>query len=165
MERTDIITDIETTGLDPLKDRSTALGIEIGEGQLIFNEDDERFNLHSYWQFLRKHQYFRLIGFEIGFDVRFLVIRSLLHKVKIVDVMGKTIDLRQVLSFGNKYEKGTLNDYSKFLGFGEKYNGFIGAHATILWQDGKKDELKKYLSKDLELTWKVYHRCKHIGLL
>jgi len=45
MERTDIITDIETTGLDPLKDRSTALGIEIGEGQLIFNEDDERFNL------------------------------------------------------------------------------------------------------------------------
>ncbi|MBI2559056.1 ribonuclease H-like domain-containing protein [Candidatus Woesearchaeota archaeon] len=165
MERIDIITDIETTGLNPLADRTTALGVEIEEGQLIFNDCDERVNLHSYWQFLRKHQYFRLIGFEIGFDVRFLVIRSLFHKIKIVDVVGKTIDLRQVLSFGDRYAKGTLNDYAKFLGFGEKYNGFTGAYATILWQEGKTDELKKYLSKDLDLTYKLYHRCKHIGLL
>ncbi|MBS3113523.1 ribonuclease H-like domain-containing protein [Candidatus Woesearchaeota archaeon] len=165
MQRTDIITDIETTGFDPLKDGTTALGIATAECELIFIDNDERVNLHNYWQFLRKHQYFRLIGFEICFDVRFLVIRSLLHKIKIVDIVGKTVDLRQILSFGNKYLKGTLNDYTKFLGLGEKYNGFIGANATLLWQEGKTDELKKYLSKDLDLTFKLYDRCKHVGLL
>lgn len=163
MIRIDVVLDIETTGLNPLQDRIIAIGLKTKKCEAIFIENDESVMLDNFWNHLRQFDYFRLIGFNVPFDARFLILRSLLHRIKVIDIWGKLVDLRWIL-LHDKYAKGTLNDFGVFLGIGTKYNGFEGAHAQILWQQGKASELLNYLSRDLMMTFKIFVRCEEIGL-
>jgi len=161
-----IVFDIETMGLDAFKDRITAIGIKTDAEELIITYNDEKRMLKEFWQYLNKTQYFRLVGFNsIGFDVPFLYLRSFKHNIEIYNVDGRSIDLRLVLSHGKSYASGTLEKYSKLIGYKTKYNGFSGKHIPLLWKHGKIKELKEYLLQDVRMTHAILKRCEGCNLL
>lgn len=159
--------DIETTGLNPLQDRITAIGLRSKDAELAIIEEDEKKLLEYFWKAAaNNYPYVRLVGFNCyGFDMPFIIIRSFKLGVKVVDVRGKVIDLRFVLSQGNKYQQGKLEDYAKLIGLKSKYNGYNGADAIKLWETKNILELEKYVLSDVEITFGIYERVKEVGLL
>ena len=161
----DIILDIETDGLNPIQNIVTAIGIKTDKVEYVIMEQDEAKMLERFWSFLNKFDSFRLIGFNnYQFDHYFLNIRSFKHKVIIKDVRSKILDLRSVLAFGGKFKNGTLNDYAQLLGE-EKYAGLTGELVIDAWKNKKFSIIEKYLRQDLRITYKIYLRCKEIGLI
>jgi len=161
-----IVFDIETLGLDPIKDRVTAIGLKTDAEELIITYKDEKRILNEFWDYLAKKKYFRLVGFNsISFDVPFLYLRSFKHNVEVFNVDGRSIDLRLVLNHGRAYAKGKLEEYSKLIGFKTKYHGFSGKHIPLLWKHGKIEELKEYLLQDVRMTHAVLERCLKVGLI
>jgi len=159
----DIIFDIETLGLNPLKDRITAIGIKTKNQEKIITHKSEKAILTEFWAYLRRTHPFRLIGFNnFEFDNNYLIIRSMLYRIKVLDINYKSIDLRKKLMGWNKYKQGKLEDFSNFLGYEPKYNGYCGSHIPLLWKDNKIDELMEYLKQDIRMTWKIYEALKEI---
>jgi len=159
--------DIETTGLDPFSSRITAIATSNGFGTDAIVDKDEKFILEKFWEGVkRKYPFIRLVGFNCqGFDMPFLIIRSLKHNIRVSDLNGKIIDLREVLSNGNKYQKGKLDDYAKLIGIGQKYKGYSGFEAIRLWNENKLEELKEYVLNDVEMTHNLYKRMKETGIV
>lgn len=159
--------DIETTGLNPLQDRITAIGLRNKDAELAIIEEDEKKLIEDFWKAAAKnYPYVRLVGFNcFSFDMPFIIIRSFKLGIKVVDVRGKIIDLRLVLSQGNKYQQGKLDDYAKLIGLKSKYNGYDGADAIKLWETKNILELEKYVLSDVEITFGIYERVKEVGLL
>ena len=165
MKRIDIIFDIETDGLDPIKNRVTAIGVKTEKSEFILIDKDESKILERFWRFLSKFEYFRLIGFNnYAFDNYFINIRSFKHNVKVIDVKSKILDLRYILSFGNKFKNGNLGDYAELLNE-TKYSGLSGELMVDAWTHEKINIIIKYLRQDLRLTAKIYERCMEIGLI
>lgn len=162
-----VIFDIETTGLNPVKDRITAIGVKNGFGEDALIDKDEKYILEEFWKMVRrKYPYLRLVGFNcLSFDIPFILIRSFKHGVKVFDIRGKVIDLRYVLSHGNRYQQGKLEEYAKLIGLSTKYNGYNGSDAVKLWEANKLNELREYVLSDVKITFGVYQRVKEVGLL
>ncbi len=159
----DIIYDLETDGVNPLKDRITAIGIKTADEEKIITHKDEKRILEEFWAFLSNKD-FRLIGFNNqSFDDRFIIIRSFRHNIKVVDLKSRSMDLRLIL--GGKHSKGTLEEYSRMIGHKENYNGFTGSHISLLWQRGDIKELREYLMQDALMTYAIYIRLKEMGCL
>lgn len=161
----EIAFDIETTGLNPFKDRVISIAVKTDTEEHIFTNKKERIILEKFWSFLRSLESIKLIGFNsFTFDIPFLYIRSLKHKVRAIDVRYKSVDLRFLIAFGNKFKSGTLEDYSKLIGYTAKYNGYSGKHLPLLWKEGKLDKLKEYALQDVKMTFELYQKVKEIGL-
>lgn len=159
-----IIFDIETDGLNPIDNRITAIGLKTEKEEIILMDKDEAIILQQFWQYLKQFQSFRLIGFNnYSFDNYFVNIRCFKHKIKIIDVRNKIIDLRLILSYGGKFKNGTLDDYSQLLGF-KKYLD-SGEIVIDAWKNQKLDLIEKYLRQDLKLTYMVFQRCQEVGLI
>tara|TARA_Y100000310_G_scaffold268793_1_gene281583 strand:+ start:15438 stop:15947 length:510 start_codon:yes stop_codon:yes gene_type:complete len=165
-----IVFDIETTGLDPLKDRIIAIGVKIGVSETAIIHNNEKKILEEFWNCVKgvkkSNNSFRLIGFNSNtFDIPFILIRSFKHNVKIEDVRGRTIDLRYLLSYGNRYQNGKLSDYAELIDLEQKYNGYDGSDMPLLWEQGKIDEIQKYVLLDIKITNAVFKRAQEIGLV
>lgn len=164
----EIILDIETLSLDPLEPNAkvVAIGIQCGNYVEILMSPSEKDLLSKFWNLPFFEGYFRIIGFNIfNFDLPYLLIRSFKHGINMPDIRGKSIDLRFVLTYGNKYKNGTLEQYSMlFLGEkGKKTSD--GSNVEELWKSNKFNELKEYCRYDLFLTNKIYERLKEMGVL
>ena len=166
MQRQSIIVDIETSGLSPLNDRIVAIGVKKGKEGMIITDKDEGNLLAQFWGYLKEQGHYRLISFNgYQFDIPFIIIRSFKHNVIVEQISQKTIDLRLILANGNKYAKGTLDDYAKLMGIKSKLEGMGGSDIPILWEEGKIAEIKAYLQEDLRITSKIFERCEEIGLI
>lgn len=159
--------DIETTGLNPIQDRITAIGIKTSGMETAIIDEDERNILEKFWELVGwKYPYIRLVGFNCqGFDMPFIIIRSFKHFVKVSDVRGKVIDLRLVLSHGNRYQQGKMEEYAALIGLKGKHNGYDGSDAIRLWKEDELEELRKYVLSDVRATYGIYERVKGVGLI
>ena len=165
-----IIFDIETTGLDPLKDRIICIALNLNGKEEAILDIDENVILKKFWDFIgeikTKNASFKLVGFNCwSFDLPFLIVRSFKNGIKIIDTGGKVIDLRYLLACGNKYQNGTLNDYAALIGVGQKYGGYNGSNMKRLFEENKFDEIKKYAISDIRITFDIYKRALEIGLV
>jgi len=153
--------------LDPIKDRITVIGVKNNYREEALIDNDEKVILKEFWKMIaRRYPYFRLVGFNcLGFDMPFILIRSFKHGVKVFDVRGKVIDLRFVLSHGNKYQQGKLDDYAALIGLETKFNGYDGADAIKLWENKQLMELEKYVLNDVQITYGIHKRVKEVGLI
>ncbi|VVB77443.1 putative 3'-5' exonuclease related to the exonuclease domain of PolB [uncultured archaeon] len=160
----DIIVDIETTGVDPLKDQVVAIGM-IGEwgGMRIFQGTNEKQILQEFWKELRKgHEQVTIVGFNIDdFDWQFLKLRSLKHRVEIQHFQKyvQRKDIRLILD-ANRLKKGTrLSDYCAFLGIPDG-DELVGSMIPQLFAEGKYEEIKKHLEFDLDKTLQIWKLMK-----
>jgi DNA polymerase elongation subunit (family B) len=166
----EIIFDIETTTLEPFsKDsRVVAIGVKCGNYNEVLMSTQEKQLLEKFWDLPFFKDYFKLIGFNsFVFDIPYLIVRSFKYGIRIPDIKGKTIDLRFVLSYGNKWAKGKLEDYSKLIlgDRGCKLKDCDGSKVKELWEQGECDKLKKYCNQDVFLTERIYERLKVMGVL
>lgn len=157
--------DLETTGLNPLVDRITTIGIKTDKEELVLINEDESKLLTDFWDLL-KNKDFVLVGFNsYRFDIPFLYIRSLKHQVNLINLKGKQIDLRLIFTNWNHYAKGKLEDYTEMIDYELKYNNLHGCDAPRLWEEKKYDELKKYVLQDARMTHAVFNRARKVGLI
>ncbi|MBI2105882.1 ribonuclease H-like domain-containing protein [Candidatus Woesearchaeota archaeon] len=168
----EIIFDIETTTLDPLEDDARVIcigvrcNIENRQFITVLAEDSEKRLLENFWSMPVFQGYFRIIGFNcFTFDIPYLLVRSFKHGVKMPDIKGRVTDLRFVLSYGNKFKKGTLDDYAKFFS-GNKFKKIKnGEDVAKLWKEKKIDEITTYCGHDVFLTYQIYERLKRMGVV
>ncbi|MHA2011207.1 MAG: ribonuclease H-like domain-containing protein [Candidatus Helarchaeota archaeon] len=159
---TEIILDIETTGLDCFKDRVIAIGCRKENETFIFMKLDEEQMLSEFWTWLNKQENWKLIGYNIiSFDLHFLIHRSLKYGIKMINkriLLDKTVDIMTELNFFNKFRK--LQDYAKLLGINGKYNNYDGSKIPVLFEYYEYDEIRRYLEQDLEMTYYLWQKIK-----
>jgi len=159
-----LILDIETTGLNPLYDRITCIGVmhEDDEEVTAFYGEDEKYLLERFWLYVEKYSTSKIIGFNsYRFDIRFIQIRSMFHNIAGKCLKKNYIDLMYELGFYNKCA-GTLSDYLQLIGLEKNGSGF---HAIELYRNGNWDDLVKYCKNDVLVTKELYKRCVKAGVL
>jgi len=160
--------DVETTAINPLDDggRLTCIcAITSNNRRFICCHKEEKIIVRKFNEFLAEVNPSRIFGFNVAFDLRWVLLASAKHQIKPpFDLRSRTIDLRKILSFGMNGCKGTLNDYSSYFGLGKKLEN-DGASAVKLWKQGKLKQLKAYCMQDVLLTHKIMLKMRGIGLL
>jgi len=163
----ELILDIETTGLDPFKDRIVCIGCQIEGKQTIFCEGEEDETLKKFWEFMYDEDVHVLIGFNIKFDLRFLVLRSLKHKVRgclPLPAWDRVLDLQRLLNF-NERKSGTLTEFAALVVPDYLEDGKDGEKVPKLFFEGKLDEIKKMNARDLRATSDLYTALCELGFL
>jgi len=163
-----MIFDVETTGLNPMEDRITCISLLNLEHDkpVSFYGEDESLVLKQFWNAIKDNV--ETISFNgDGFDIAFVIKRSLINNVKVTNLFKRHIDLRKVVnSFYftyNKYDKGKLTDWGKILGIDVvTENG-----AEMIKHYEKKDwkTIKAHCEEDVVLTKALFTRCKECGLI
>jgi len=164
-EQKNIIFDLETTGLDPLDSRIVCVSInEIGTNEIrTFIDIDEKKVLTDFWETVGKNS--KLIGFNSeGFDIPFLIKRSLINKIKINSF--KSEDIRKTVNgfwySYNSRSKGTLGDWAKILGMAVETDA--GSAVPLLFAENKFDEIKMHCEEDIKITKKLYELCEFCNI-
>ena len=164
---TNIIFDIETTGLNQFEDRIICIGVKTETEELTFMCPDEKELLNYFWNFIFEQDNPILVGFNSHmFDIPFLRIRSMKHGVKTMKITRYNhVDLRLDINNWQKFGKGKLSDYAEILGLEGKYNGLTGASAVDMWLNGETLELHKYTLEDIRITWKLLENARAVKVL
>ncbi|MFT4313175.1 MAG: ribonuclease H-like domain-containing protein [Candidatus Woesearchaeota archaeon] len=159
-------------GLSPVTGKIIAIGLLHQDKPYIFT-GHEKTILTDFWQTLKtladsEKGYVKLIGFNIKqFDIHFLLVRSLAHKIAILPFTRRqVIDLRDYLTFFHTYmKKGTLNDYARIIGIDGKHDNIQNSDIPKLYENGDIAQIKKYVEQDIKITAELYKACKEIGIL
>ena len=181
-----IIVDIETAPLDmaehealpederfkllnPIDSRIVAIGLRHGGETAIFMDEDERKLLESFWSEFNARRMRTpgsiIVGFNIlHFDIPFLTSRSFINDVQITPFKLKhVIDVREKLNaYRSGKSRGSLKDYARALGDTPEDTG---SKVAEWWKEKKFDEIKKYLSLDLEMTEHVFERAQKLRIV
>lgn len=128
--------------------------------------------LEKFWELAQKYEYFVTFNGR-SFDVPFILIRSIVHKVKPTkDLMSnrylfsqkygaKHIDLLDQLSFyGASQRKGNLHLFCRALGIASPKGEVSGDDVGRLFLEKKYLEIAKYNVGDLKATSELYEYWK-----
>lgn len=162
-----IIIDIETEGLHAITDKITCiscLNIVNGDVQSFVGADEKKL-LEEFWdKYLDRLEVTTFNG--ESFDIPYIIKRSLINKIK-MKKFGKSLDLRKSVNgffySYNKFEKGSLNDWSKILGLGEKTTD--GLEMVKAAKEGNYQLIKEHCEEDVKLTYELYKRCVECNLI
>jgi len=154
--------DVETTGLEPFKDRILCITIMNVDTLAIqsFCQEDEQQLIKDFWDAVKNAD--MLIGFNSHtFDYPFVIQRSLFYAIT-VNKNIKQIDLRKE-STGfwesyNKFAKGKLSDWAEK--FGVPVDTEDGSKMPGLFLQGKWKEVQEHCEEDVKICKRLYDRCK-----
>jgi len=157
--------DIETLGLNPMKDRIVSIAIDKENIPYVFLNEDEKIMLREFWSFISRDD--MLIGFNnVDFDFPFLIKRSLINNV-IVENNVTHLDLRRVTnSFHMNYDKfvkGKLTDWAEIMGLPVETED--GSQMPIKWKNKEYENIRKHNLEDVKITKALYNRSVSIKLL
>ena len=158
-ERKDIIFDIETLTLDPLEEdaRIVAIGVRCEDFHKVLTADKEIDLLRTFWALPFFKENFRLIGFNsFTFDLPYLLVRSFKYGIKVPDFKGKSVDLRFVLSYGNKFKNGKLSDYASLFLKNDELKLEDGHNVKEWWGQGRIEFIELYCGRDVFITYKIF---------
>jgi len=155
--------------LNPIDSKIVAIGVRVkGENKLFFG--DEKEILTKFWEewkrLRQEHSDTFLVGFNVtNFDIPFIVSKSFVHDIEIVPFSLKSIlDVKDKI---NAYRwgktRGKLKEYGELLGM--DVLGMDGSQIPELCKNNDWETIKKYLSKDLEITDKLFERAKSTGII
>jgi DNA polymerase III epsilon subunit-like protein len=151
----DLYLDCETTGLYAIVHRIICIGA-MREGKIeYFIDRDEKKMLENFLAFLSVDD--GLVGFNIGFDYGFLVLRCLKHKLNPSRLIARPrIDLMDIvvrLLNGSKVSLQTLADFFRIT-----YNPVSGKFAPEMWEAGDLDAIRHHCLSDIMLTSELHER-------
>ena len=158
-----IIFDLSTEGLDPFKHRIIGITTKSKAEERIFTDRDEKKVLEDFWNYIRKNQIEKLIGFNSSnFDIPMLILRSMRHRIKTEKIQHS--DLRKII-FKNDYKKGTLKDFQNLLQIEFPNTGFAKMHMSLLWANNRIKDLEDNLLEDVRVTWLLYNNLNEVGII
>lgn len=166
-----IIFDIETNGLEKRENRVTCISFCSlnSEIKTIMNEDEKEL-LQEFFRYLHMSSEKLLVSFNgSAFDIPFIIHRALVNKVKAPTgfVFPKHTDIRQIATgffySYNKYEKGTLDDWCKILGYDTKFSN--GSEVAAAWDKRDLKFIQEHCEYDIFVTREIVKQLIDIGLI
>jgi len=159
------VIDIETTSFHPFQGRVICVGIkDVQTGEtFIFQDDHEETMLKRFFAYYCERNFDEIIGFNIDFDIRYLVGKCLHYKITANGFFTATCtDLMAILNrykrLNSSFRWGTLDEWSRFLlGKGKLLNG---ASIPELYRQRRIDEILRYNRNDVQITfelWELIH--------
>lgn len=157
------VLDIETTSFQPWSGRIICIGIkDTNTGKIsIFQNKDEETILLQFFKYLNKKNFSEIIGYNLGFDVRFLFAKCLQYKLPSHDFFSKQqTDLMMILKNvkgGYNFNKpGTLDEWAQsILG---KRKLFHNYQIPQMYRQGRIQDIVNYNKNDLEITYELWKR-------
>ena len=167
-KRKQAIIDIETTTFIPWENGRI---ICIGHKDLknnkitVYQDEDERTLIKRYINNFEKEQYTEIIGFNLNYDLRFILSRLLQYNIQATHFMhAKPTDLMAILKGPilelNYNKPGTLNQWSQLVL--QKSKLYHNTEIPDLYHAGKIQEIIRYNENDLEITYELYNRIQNI---
>jgi uncharacterized protein YprB with RNaseH-like and TPR domain len=161
------VLDIETTGFNPWSGKIICIGIKDVDSNdvTIFHDDHEETLLIRFLQYFNKNNFREVIGFNVGFDVRYIIARCLRYRIPAdVFLTANYVDLMRVLNgfkrLANFGRPGTLDEWSRFLlGRGKLLNN---ASVPALYHQGRITEILEYNKNDVEITYEIWKRINSV---
>lgn len=166
---------VKTCSLNPRLGRVLCLGWQVlGDDTVVTyaaDEAEERLALMRFWELMENAQG-RVVTWNGSFDLRFLLIRSLVHGVE-PTVAPAVIrgwfrkyqsephtDVKMLLlNWPSGYPSGEgLDEWATALSIGGKLEGMSGDKVYPLYQLGHHDEISRYCASDVEATANLYRR-------
>jgi uncharacterized protein YprB with RNaseH-like and TPR domain len=155
--------------LNPIDSKIVAIGVRSKNENKLFLGDEKEI-LTKFWEewgrLRQENADTFLVGFNVAnFDIPFIVSKSFVHDIEIVPFSLKSIlDIKDKI---NAYRwgktRGKLEEYGKLLGV--ETLDMDGSQVPELCKNNDWETIKKYLSKDLEITEKLFERAKRTGII
>ena len=158
------IIDIETSDYLPWTD-STIICIGImnltTRTKHVFHNDNEQDLIRSFTDYFNQRDFTEVIGYNITFDIRFLLSRCLRYQIPAQQLYNaKTTDLLKILSLqtqSDNYNKpGKLGEWSTYLF--NKNTLYQNGSIRQLYQQNMIQDIIAHNHRDLELTHQLYQR-------
>lgn len=158
--------DLETTGLDPTKDKIITIGLKNDEIEMVFGCMDEKTVLQEFWAFMDEQAVPpMLVTYNgIGFDCPFLRLRSIVHNLH-PKWLGhlETIDLMKVLfPYGSTYR--SKDAVCEALGI-QSENNLTGKDVPTLFAEGNLEAIKFHCLDDVRREWLIFKRMREVGVI
>ncbi len=149
--------DCETTGLSPLAHRVVCIGTKVGTEEHVLMDKDEKKMLEEFKKTIAEGDV--LVGYNIGFDVGFLILRSLKHGVGVGELLGHAqVDLMQKIRGLTREKYVSLRKVA--LCFGLDYGKTDGASVPELWETGEHEPIREHCLSDVRLTEQLFEKLK-----
>lgn len=149
-------------GLNPYTDRITCI-CAMDRKRKIYIIDEDESNILKRFVELIKNIDTMVTWNGREFDLPFIKIRCLKHKIKIQDRFI-LVDLKQIFTpfkFEDGLRRPHLSEVASLLGIGAKL--MSGSAAPKLFEKKQYDILKKYCMKDVLLTKNIYEKIKKLS--
>ncbi len=157
------VLDIETTGLEPWKDRIVCIGIrDVDEPKtVVFLDEKEEALMKRFSAYCERKQFKEVIGYNISFDMRFLFVKCLKYELKagglflstFTDVMDNMRAVRKMYSYN---KPGKLQDWVQFLFGTSKLEK--GDAVAKLFENREFTRIIDYNRQDVDLTYQLWKR-------
>lgn len=160
------VLDIETNGLSALESRITCISLSLLESENIhsFSGEDEKLIIETFWNAIDNGD--TIITFNGNcFDFPFIIQRSIILGIKVKKFIS--IDIRNALScFTFNYDikaRGSLNTWSKLLGFGEKQEN--GEKVIEYYNNKDWENIKRHCVDDVKITKGIFLKLQELNVL
>jgi uncharacterized protein YprB with RNaseH-like and TPR domain len=161
MNNKSMVIDIETNAFSPFQGRIICIGVKDVETEefICFQDEHEESMLVQFLGYFNKKKFLEIIGYNLPFDIRFLLGRFLHFKLPASSVYrAEHTDLMRILRGYRgfvKYDRaGTLDEWGRLLTGEGKLQ--LDESVPSLYRKGEIDLIKKYNQRDVELTYKIY---------
>lgn len=165
--------------LSPRLGRVLCVGIASPDGGVVHygrDEGDEREVLRAFWAGMTDAMHFwcKVVTWNGAWDLRFLLVRSLLNGV-VPSVPAHVLrdwakpynsewhtDVKRVL-VGDQITKGEgLDEWATAFGLPGKTGGWTGAAVYPAYLEGRHDDIQDYCQQDVTATLGLYLRVAHL---
>lgn len=164
-EKKGLIFNIETTGLDPMKERIITIGYQDAmdpeAAPTIIMLEDEQAMLRALFAVIQEGEYTELIGYNLSFDYRFVMMRAMFYAVTGHEFFDCSLyDLMQAMQQGklsfvyNPQKAPNLSDTAEFL-FGYP-KPFTDVEMMKYYAEGAYDKVLEFASSQISRTMALY---------
>jgi DNA polymerase elongation subunit (family B) len=164
---TELILDIETTGIDPTENRIVCISVKDTARDRIysFQEEDESSLLTKFFLFVNRRNVERIVAYNTPFDRRFIAARAALHNVETSGFLEiEYEDLMSVLTNGgycySRNDTHSLDEWAEFFLDEEKL--MEGGSVPEKYEEGKIEEIVEYCEQDVEITHQIWEKVNSI---
>ena len=161
----EIVFDIETTGLNPLESRITCISAKIDANEIISCcEEDEKLILQWFFTIVADDD--TLVSFNgNNFDIPFIVKRCIINNVKMTHNIS--LDIARVINCAaltaKSIDYGSLNFWSKILLGTEKMEN--GEKCIDYFKNKEYDKLRKHNEEDVRITKILLDKLRELRIL